>query len=126
MYRKLLNNRCVAEATDIGSDAVTILTPSQVQSQSDLDEQFARNLILEEERQHQHQQQRQSDWENQLGSDPRNPDSHSRGRQQGSQGSQWGSSPSGAGKDTMTEVTEQFNKLAESKAQFNIVLYDLC
>ncbi len=72
----------------------------QLQSQTDLDEEFARRLVMEE-------QQSQSDWENQLGYQPRRQNNPQRG------GGGPGDGGSG-GKDTMSELSEQFNKFTES------------
>ncbi|KAF5369828.1 hypothetical protein D9758_001255 [Tetrapyrgos nigripes] len=63
-----------------------------VLSQTELDERFARQLFLEDE---QRQQQRQAAWEAQQRSTQSQP-------------------PNTGERDTMTEIGEQFNKIAES------------
>ncbi len=80
----------------------------QLQSQTDLDEEFARRLVMEE-------QQSQSDWENQLGYQPRRQNNPQRG------GGGPGDGGSG-GKDTMSELSEQFNKFTESASPHSLVV----
>lgn len=75
---------------------------STAPSQTDLDEEFARRLVMEE-------QQSQSDWENQLGYQPRRQNNPQRG------GGGPGDGGSG-GKDTMSELSEQFNKFTETSS----------
>lgn len=60
------------------------------------------------------EQQRQSDWENQLGYQPR--------RQNNSQWGGGGSSEGNTGgKDTMSDLSGQFNKFAESAFSLSFI-----
>ncbi|KAJ3564425.1 hypothetical protein NP233_g8303 [Leucocoprinus birnbaumii] len=74
------------------------------QTQEELDEQLARRLMLEE-------QQQMQQWRQQ--NRPQRRSSRMQAQQQAQQQTQQPTSPSAGGKDTMTELSEQFSKYAE-------------
>lgn len=97
------NNRlsCVLSAPNSDTLLLTAL-----QSQTELDEQFARQLMLEE------QQQRQQQWVNANARPPVAYESHPSQRRWDSQ-----ARPDGSGavaENSMVDFQEQFNKIAES------------
>ena len=87
------------------------------QSQTDLDEEFARRLAFEEESRHQHEQNQQQSWQPSGGNDGSmlyQTRDQSGGRQQQQQ--------QGDGqKDSMAEFQDQFSKIADSKSLHTIV-----
>lgn len=85
-------------------------------SQTDLDEEFARRLMLEEQQQVQRQQRQ---WEAQ--SRPRYDGTPYQPLAQGryTQPPQGGADSQAGQKDSMAEIQEQFSKIADSKSDVN-------